>query len=530
MTNSKVNVMEDQGEAADIARWRDDVARAVQPFTAVKQKPSHQRPTRPALAAASGNPQRYDFRCNSKAPLTYNYTRNKKMTSDDNYDLKAPPEKRGRSANRGSNRKGKQPAKGKSIPLNDKAGSPSKQSVVQSSPQKGTSTTTRSRSQASRTFESPLAPRNVDMTYLASCSPYVKRTDPKVVDLSKIPAEIMDLYLIIHRMPHVVIPEALKQQYRQQPSALTQGLSDQNFLPVKDTPYRPDKLAYLKTLVDQIVREARFNTHMNAIEKQWGGTVFSWLSGYLMSWPFEQSFRLLNVEQCSIAPNDLHTKMPNGTALPYETLPGTITKEIDCASTDGKKAGKAKDVTRMIDWSLALILSQDDENMLEKAFETINPNECSVNQSLSYIKHSPIFLDVELKKSQPGSNPEVALAIWASGALQKKIRHDWDTSLPMPAIAIEGNTWSAYMFVPWIDRYNMRGLRMWGPFPMGSTTTLLGTWQIVFQLNALIEWGTTTYSKHFQKTVMEGWAQERIPDIEGYSGISRYDIRDLSVN
>lgn len=238
--------------------------------------------------------------------------------------------------------------------------------------------------------------------------------------------------------------------------------------------------------------------------------------------------------------------MPNGTALPYETLPGTITKEIDCASTDGKKAGKTKDVTRMIDWSLALILSQDDENMLEKAFETINPNECSVNQSLSYIKHSPIFLDVELKKSQPGSNPEVALAIWASGALQKKIRHDWDTSLPMPAIAIEGNTWSAYMFVPWTDRYNVRGLvcnldyprftkltrsqRMWGPFPMGSTTTLLRTWQIVFQLNALIEWGTTTYSKRFQKTVMEGWAQERVPDIEGHSGMSGYGIQDLSVN
>lgn len=134
--------------------------------------------------------------------------------------------------------------------------------------------------------------------------------------------------------------------------------------------------------------------------------------------------------------------MPNGTRLIYSG-------EAESTTDDSTEQGSdPKGVRKMVDWCLALALGYKDEGILEKAFATIYANECSVNQSLSYIRRSPIFLDVELKKKQPATDPEVELAIWASGALQKKLHHGWDTTLPMPAITIEGHIWSWYMFIP----------------------------------------------------------------------------------
>lgn len=80
-----------------------------------------------------------------------------------------------------------------------------------------------------------------------------------------------------------------------EPSPLDEELQDHNFLTPEETPYESARLDSLKTIVDQIVWEAAFNHRMNAIEKQWGGTMWSWLCGHLMSWPYDQRFRLLNV-------------------------------------------------------------------------------------------------------------------------------------------------------------------------------------------------------------------------------------------
>lgn len=210
--------------------------------------------------------------------------------------------------------------------------------------------------------------------------------------------------------------------------------------------------------------------------------------------------------------------MPNGNPLIYSTEVGSTTE--NSIETDSNP----KDVKRMVDWCVALSLGWKDEDILEDAFATLNPNECSLNQSLSCISRSPVFLDVELKKKQPATDPEVALAIWASGALQKKIHHGWDTTLPMPAITIEGHLWHWYMFVPTKRASkNAMGLvrtscgrlltklicvqLMLGPFPMGTTANLVGAWEIVYRLNILIKWGTTTYRKWFQEQVI-GWARD----------------------
>lgn len=105
------------------------------------------------------------------------------------------------------------------------------------------------------------------------------------------------------------------------------------------------------------------------------------------------------------------------------------------------------EISKMIDWSLVLDLDPKDEEKIDAAFSKLNVHERSLNQSLSYIKRSPLVIDLEIKKQQPGNSPEVHIAIWASSALKKKRWHGWDTSLPMPAITVEGHRWDWYLLM-----------------------------------------------------------------------------------
>ena len=50
---------------------------------------------------------------------------------------------------------------------------------------------------------------------------------------------------------------------------------------------------------------------------------------------------------------------------------------------------------------------------------------------------------------------------------------------------------------------------MLGPFVMGSTEDVEGTYQIVYKLNILIEWANDEYRKWFQTHVL-AWCQKRI--------------------
>lgn len=344
----------------------------------------------------------------------------------------------------------------------------------------------------------------------------------------QLPEPSAKLYSALSKIPHGIIPEALKEEYLHDPSLL--ALGDHDFLLARDTPYELSRLAPLKIIVDQILREASFNHRMNANERQWGGTVLSWLCGHLMPWSFAHSFRLLNVEQYLIEPNELHTKMPNDIPLVYSTGAESTTDNSKEKDTPEKVSDAKGGVRKMVDWCLARALDYKDEDILEKAFATIYPNECSVNQSLSYISRPPLFLDIEMKRKLQPTDPEVELAIWASGALQKKIHQGWDPRLPMPAITIEGHLWCWYMFVPKLrGNGKSSGLVILGPFPMGSTADLVSIWQIVYRLHTLIKWGTTEYSQWFQEEVM-GWARGRIGiPSEGDSALSELYGKGMSI-
>lgn len=54
---------------------------------------------------------------------------------------------------------------------------------------------------------------------------------------------------------------------------------------------------------------------------------------------------------------------------------------------------------------------------------------------------------------------------------------------------------------------NMNQLMM-GPENLGSTATLTGTWDIIFRLHVLMEWGTTEYRTWFETHIL-GWCKKR---------------------
>lgn len=101
----------------------------------------------------------------------------------------------------------------------------------------------------------------------------------------------------------------------------------------------------------------------------------------------------------------------------------------------------------MIDWALALRLNEDDSELVNRAFETVEYVWRSMNQSLTdFIRECPIFVDLELKKELSLRDPEVQLAVWASAGLLKKRQMQWSTELPMPGIVVDGHIWTSYLF------------------------------------------------------------------------------------
>ena len=204
-----------------------------------------------------------------------------------------------------------------------------------------------------------------------------------------------------------------------------------------------------------------WNHKVSAHERQWGKSVVQ-IIGEFELWPCGEEIKLLNVydlpsslystrrlltlslsEACTINPIEFRPTMPNGAPLALE---------CDSEIASGTSAAQEpRSLTRMVDWCLGLQLGYKDAQLVRSAFGMVKLNETSLNQTVSFIKQCPLFLDIEIKKTQTNRNPEVQLAIWAAGALRKKQHHAWDTDLPMPAIAVNGHNWDYYLFSGWGD-------------------------------------------------------------------------------
>lgn len=121
-----------------------------------------------------------------------------------------------------------------------------------------------------------------------------------------------------------------------------------------------------------------------------------------------------------------------------------IARKSEGATSAATEYGDA--MARMVDWSVGIELDDDDEILLTSAYANLPDNLMSINQSLSYVSNSPLIFDLEVKKTVQPRDPVLQIAIWASAALLKKRQHGWDTSMPSPAITVDGHLWQYYIF------------------------------------------------------------------------------------
>lgn len=141
---------------------------------------------------------------------------------------------------------------------------------------------------------------------------------------------------------------------------------------------------------------------------------------------------------------------------PGERRPTDESSQGNDESSRGKGTGKGKEceadktwkeltTTRMVDYSLGLFLEEEICDVISKAFKNMGDYEQSLNQSMSYILHTPLLLDLELKKTNQARDPQVQLAIWLAAAYMKRKHHEWDTSFPMPGLVVNGHDWKFYI-------------------------------------------------------------------------------------
>ena len=120
--------------------------------------------------------------------------------------------------------------------------------------------------------------------------------------------------------------------------------------------------------------------------------------------------------------------------------------EIETTNTREGTNDTPTTTSRMVDLSIGLDLDEDDEEIVDIAFNKMPDNDQSLNQSLSYIKDTPLLVDIELKKSWGDRDPRVQLAVWKAGGFEKMQYHGWDTSMPMPGITVNGSEWDCFLF------------------------------------------------------------------------------------
>ncbi len=141
-------------------------------------------------------------------------------------------------------------------------------------------------------------------------------------------------------------------------------------------------------------------------------------------------------EQCPIEPVEIKMKRPNSkdpVEIEAQSITGSAT-ENDASTT-----------SRMIDLQLGLLLDDCNMKILTNAFANMKDNDQSINQSNSFIRTAPAIVDFELKKTSSNRISEVQLAIWQAGLHSKRQRHNWDTSMPILGVTINGYDWELYI-------------------------------------------------------------------------------------
>ncbi|KAL8650556.1 MAG: hypothetical protein Q9210_003748 [Variospora velana] len=326
---------------------------------------------------------------------------------------------------------------------------------------------------------------------LEECIPSVRMIRFEEVEPKKLPPAVAKLYKTLEKVSTKIFPDELKEAFKKDstnPRKPKPSPKANEFMTPNSTFFPPKRLPHLKDILDHVVHISKQDYRKNAHERDWGGISASLLREFEM-WS-TQEVRLLNVEDVSIELNEFRIRTRQGQILDWD--------EQSTSNSATTNNNTERSISRMIDWCVAIDLSDEELKVVQKGNSELPDMVKSLNQSTSWIRSWPIFLDVELKKTLTDRDPKVQLAIWACGGMLKRRWHHWSTNLPFPGITITGPKWEYFLFFEMDE-----DLIMIGPNDMGSTMDLRGVWQIAHRLQILIEWGKNDYRNWLETTVLD---------------------------
>ncbi|KAL8920428.1 MAG: hypothetical protein Q9172_004500 [Xanthocarpia lactea] len=365
-----------------------------------------------------------------------------------------------------------------------KAQSPGRRGGSRGSPRRG------------KTLEKSRPDTKIDVEYLEFCSPSVHLQSRDVAMRSgTVPPMVVALDDALHPELTGYIPRRLKPLFDETtntPRRSQRKLPDHKYLPETDTSIPEGFGQSMKATAEAVVRSKKRNDRTQAHERQWGITTVIPLFHEVLKWPQSEGAMELNLESCSIEPLDIRMRRPGNGSLIDETKSKVSAADETEMTT-----------TRMVDVALGLDLSTEDRKSVTDGWAKrgITDYAWSLNQSLSYIKMNPLFLDMELKKANQTRDPLVQLGMWMAGLFEKRRHHGWDQSVPMPGLVIDGPQWSLYIGYARGDGVVMMAC---DPLRFGSTEDIAGTFEIIYKLNILVQWGLNQYKAWFDKYIL-GW-------------------------
>ena len=359
-------------------------------------------------------------------------------------------------------------------------------------PASPTKKTSASHKKGDKALEESKADASLCATDLASCSPAIFVQDSgMLLELPQINGELpgpvktilkylqinKDSYLPISlkvspafRLPRPQYAELLftilQSQYQQEfdtPNKIKGDLSDHNFQSTFASTH--EQATFLKKTVNFVMINASRNQKRKAPERQWGSTVVGPLinavlescSGiYLLNMYAPNALSLATYRCCSQITD--HGPSESSSIQPVDVRPtredGKLIDDIDVgdvqsktpSTTSGATANDPTPTSRMVDYSLGLWLTSEEEVIIAKTFNKIPVNARSLNQSLSYCNNAPLLMDLELKKTNSDRDPVTQLAVWQGAGFKKRVMHGWDMeSMPMLGVVVTGHMWEWYV-------------------------------------------------------------------------------------
>lgn len=160
--------------------------------------------------------------------------------------------------------------------------------------------------------------------------------------------------------------------------------------------------------------------------------------------------------------------------------------------------------SKMVDFAIYIKPNENVEDDIVKTLCTGMKEAQSVNQTMyAPLRMCPIVLSIETKLPwSGGETADVQLATWAGAGLAR-IRQMLPPSEPIPTIptlSVHGHHMELAVFQAQANK-NI----MYGKLDLGSSNTLLGTFQMVKGLEVLVDWANTDYRKwYFDKVIRPG--------------------------